>query len=82
MSREMFWKAHTLIKRNQVTLVSSRGGFLSFEVKDYSIIKRSRDGQWSCTCEFFSLWSKQKKDCSHIMAAKMFMEEKQRKVKA
>jgi len=71
MSLYQYFKARTLINRKQIVQHKGRGTGISFTCKDYQIYYLKKREWWSCTCEYGSLWSKQEKDCCHIMAAKL-----------
>lgn len=42
-----------------------------FKGEHDSYITEYRDGKWSCTCHFFSIW----KTCSHVMALQRILGE-------
>ena len=69
-----YFRALTLYRRGQVKLVSELPSALFFEVNEYSVFWSEAKEQWSCTCEYSSLWSRQKKDCSHVKSARIYLE--------
>lgn len=74
MSIYQYCRADTLIKRGEVVLEQETSSAFYFNISNYSIILEKRKEQWSCTCEAWSMWSKGKKECSHIMACKKWLE--------
>lgn len=83
MSAEIYWKSRTYLNRNQVKLESSEKGNMLFIVNDHEVFRTS-GGHWSCNavtkqkgkeggCVLFG--NKNKEYCSHIMAAKLWLEQ-------
>lgn len=80
MSREQYFRATTLLKRDEVKLEGVSPLAYFFQVCDkslYDVMYNGRKDVWSCTCAFGSIWSKQKKDCAHIMACKLFLKRRE-----
>jgi len=73
MSERTYWRAKTMIKRNQVSLTGQTDYYFYFEVKKHAVrIGKSEDFKDNCTCHHGSIWGVSK-GCSHIKAAREFI---------
>lgn len=70
-----YWKARTLLLRDQVEIVHLDSKLLIFKVKNkYDVMVRIREGVYNCTCESGSLWHVGGRACHHIKACMKFAE--------
>lgn len=74
MSWITYWGAKTILKRKQVKLIGTSPQFFHFEVKEYSVLIPTKEGEnngrkSTCTCVSGSLW-KVEGECKHIRACK------------
>ena len=68
------------MRRGQIQIKSKSENLFSCIVKDkYSVIHDRKKDNWTCTCEYGSLWGKGKKTCKHIKASKMVKEALEKK---
>lgn len=78
MSFAQYWRAMTLVKREEVELQTASFNALFFRVKEHSVYYELRKKVWNCDCEYGSLWSKQdrRRPCYHIRACIMWLNNK------
>lgn len=87
VSLAQYYQAKLLLKRGLIEKLYKGNSIISFKTlhkkENYSIIFMLKEGRWSCTCPFGSLFkfskekTKQLKECKHVIAAKRLLKNEQ-----
>ncbi len=67
-SFSQLFKAKDLVKEGKIKIEKIVNQKIYFKVKDYNVIIDLKNKKEFCDCFYFSLFSKNKKICSHIIA--------------
>jgi predicted nucleic acid-binding Zn finger protein len=73
-SFSQLFKAKDLIKGGKVKIEKIVNQKIYFKVKEYDVILDLKNKKDYCSCFYFSLFSKNKKICSHIIACHLLIE--------